>query len=170
MSDEYDEQDRDDSRYVPSSGLDLNFTIINTMWGKSFEMNPAFKGLFEKYVELKDNEGNFQVNEKGQVIVTKKNLWELMNFFTRDFRLANLDRKDLVKCRVLVDLAIESLDLNFFDNFFILLSEVAGILETSQSKGGWLRKNLNTMTTERVNRQDNPRKGLFQKKESKEGF
>jgi hypothetical protein len=54
------------------------------------------------------------------------------------------------------------LHCGFVEPFLICLSEVAGILETSQSKGGFLRKQHNTFTTE--NKQQNlepPKKSLW---------
>jgi len=163
-----DEQKRyeqeDQGRYVPSSGLDFNLLLTNTVWGDNVQVQKYFKDLCNTYEVLNDAEGDIKKNDKGEILVSEKNLWNMLSFFTRDFRLGNLGGKDIVYCEHYTTLASDYLENGFVECFFICLTRVATRLELSQSKGGFFRKQANTMTNERVLRQDSARKGLFQNK------
>lgn len=154
--DQYEQQPRPAyKRPLPQSELDLNLMLTNTLWGNP-ELSDTIKQQLNKGKIIKDNDGN--------VYVQKTDLWGLMSFYSRDLRLANLGEYngELAQVRYMLRLANDFLQCGFVEPFLICLSEVAGILETSQSKGGFLRKQQNTFTTE--NRQqmiEPPKKSLW---------
>jgi hypothetical protein len=147
-------------RPLPTSELDLNLMLTNTLWGNP-ELSETIKQKLNRAELVEDSEGNR--------FIRKEDLWGLMGFYSRDLRLANLStiNGELEKVRYMLRLANDFLYCNMVEPFLICLSEVAGILETSQSKGGFLRKRQNTFTTENLQQQEPPKKSLWgtQKKE-----
>lgn len=144
-------------RVLPQSDLDLALMTTDSVWGKA-EVPPELKGRLSKYFEQKDENGNS--------IVTTESLWGLLGFYTRDMRLANLSssplRDEVKYCNYYLNLANDLLQANMIEPFLIALSRVATVLELSQSKGGFLRRKMNTFTMEKIGRDDEPpKKALF---------
>lgn len=142
-------------RSLPSNELDLNLMLTNSVWGRT-----------EVPQELKDKLNTFYAgyDEKGNKVVTKSSLWGLLGFYTRDMRLGNLSSYDneLQFCRYMIDLAGDYLQVDMYEPFIICLSRAATLLETSQSKGGFLRKTMNTLRQESISQTlDPPKKGFF---------
>lgn len=145
----------EDMRTLPASDLDLNLMLTDSVWGKS-EVSSDLKDRVSRYYTQTDEEGN--------KIVTKESLWGLLSFYTRDVRLGNLSKMDneLQACRTYLNLAGDFLQNNCLEPFLICLSRAATILETSQSKGGFLRKTMNTLRQENIRQElDPPKKGLL---------
>ena len=68
---------------TPENALDFNMLNINSVWGRNeipIELKEALTQKFN-YID---------VNNKEQEV--KKSNWNLLGFFTRDFRLGNLDK------------------------------------------------------------------------------
>lgn len=145
-----------DIRNLPQSDLDLNLMLTDTVWGRK-DISPELKDKLARYfIEGQD--------EQGQPVVTKKSLWGLLGFYTRDMRLGNLSNlnNELETCRYYIDLAGDLLNSDMIEPFLIALSRSATILETSQSKGGFLRKMMNTLRQEHTTQQlEPPKKGFF---------
>lgn len=144
---------------MPASDLDLNLMLTDSVWGR--------KDISQ---ELKDKLSNYfvQQTEDGQKVITKESLWGLLGFFTRDMRLGNLSHFDneLQTCRYHIDLANDLLYADMVEPFLICLSRAANILETSQSKGGFLRRQMNTLRQEHIKQElEPPKKALFGKKQ-----
>lgn len=120
-------------------------------------MNPAVQNELmeaEENVELR-NATNEQIIKRG---------WDLFSIYTRDMRLSNLDDNDLTYVDYHLDLAFQLLQNNFKNSFAVALGYSATVLETRQSKKGFLRKRMNTLTTENINRDlEPPRKKIFSK-------
>jgi len=155
----------DNIRSLPQSELDLNLMLTDSVWGKT-----------EVPIELKDKLNRYfsEFDDAGNKIITKSSLWGLLGFYTRDMRLGNLSTFDneLQTCRYMLDLASDLLQKDYIEPFLVCLSRVATILETSQSKGGFLRKQMNTLTQQHVSSNlEPPKKGFFggKKKESNGG-
>ena len=131
----------DSSRSLPTSDLDLNLMLTNSVWGSK-----------EVSQHLKDKLSRFVLDENGKQSITKASLWGLLGFFTRDMRLGNLSSFDneLQTCRYHIDLANDLLSVDMIEPFLIALSRAASILETSQSKGGFLRRMMNTLRQEHI--------------------
>lgn len=145
-----------DIRSLPQNDLDLQLMVTNTVWGRK-EISSELKDKLARYfLEGKDSEG--------KDVITKKSLWGLLGYYTRDIRLGNLSNmnNELETCRYYLDLAGDLLNADMIEPFIIALSRAVTILETSQSKGGFLRKMMNTLIQHSTSQQfEAPKKGLF---------
>lgn len=153
----------DEARSLPTSELDLNLMLTNSVWGRT-EVPNELKDKLSKIWCLKDNNGKQIFDQQGRPVVDKASLWGLLGFYTRDMRLGNLSTYDneLQYCRYMIDLAGDFLQVDMYEPFIICLSRAATLLETSQSKGGFLRKTMNTLRQESVNQTlEPPKKGFF---------
>lgn len=142
-------------RILPQSELDLQLMTTDSVWGKQ-DVSPELKARLNKYFLTKDEEGKEEV--------TIESLWGLLGFYTRDMRLANLSafNGEFVYCQYFLDLANDFLQAEMIEPFVICLSRVATILELSQSKGGFLRRRMNTFTQEGLTGEvEPPKKNLF---------
>ena len=150
-----DEQQEDSSRSLPTSDLDLNLMITNNVWGSS-EVSPILKETLNRYYLEKD--------DKGEEYVKTSSMWGLLNFYTRDIRLGNLSvwNGELQLCRHYLDLAGQLLYAGLIQSFLVALSKAITIIETSQSKNGFLRGMMNTLRNEHINQNlEPPKKGFF---------
>lgn len=140
---------------APESSLDFNMQMIEPAWGDTTIPN----SLKNKLNQIKGYWTNTQTGEQTE---DREELWELLGFFTRDLRLGNIDGDELKRAEYYLNLANDLLKADFVEPFIIALSRVATIVELSQSKGGFLRKRNNTLTTEQYNTNLEPkRKSLF---------
>lgn len=142
-------------RSLPQSELDLNLMLTDSVWGKT-EVPPELRDKLNRYFA--------ETDEEGKKIITKSSLWGLLGFYTRDMRLGFLSTFDneLQTCRYMLDLAADFLNSDYIEPFIICLSRAATILETSQSKSGFLRKQMNTLRQEYLNQNvEPPKKGFF---------
>ena len=150
-------------RTVPQSDLDLQMLTIDAVWGKT-DVPQQLRDKMNKHF-LEKNEG-------GEEVVTKESLWGLLGFYTRDMRLGNLATKDgeLAYVQYYIDLANDLLQADMIEPFLIALSRAATRLELSQSKVGFLRKQINTFTQESIHKEtEPPKKNLFGKNKQKQG-
>ena len=144
-----------DQRTLPTSELDRDMMLTNSVWGRE-EVSQELKDRLNKHFMEEDKDGNMQV--------TTASLWGLLGFYTRDMRLANLSHWDgeLQTCRYMIDLANDYLSENMVEPFIISLSRAVSIMETSQSKGGFLRRQQNTLTQKHISQNmEPPKKGFF---------
>jgi len=132
----------DQKRNVPISDLDLQFQIIEPAYGKG----GIGAGLQEKLSRLII----VGEDEQGNPIIDKENAWDVLGYYTRDIRLGNLDKftGEYAYVKYYLDLAGDLLQANMIKSFLIALSRVATVVEISQSKGGFLRRRINTLTNE----------------------
>ena len=146
-------------RVRPSSNLDFNLMITETLWGSSF-VSQELQDHLTKNFQAVDKEGNPIYNEKGQPVVTQEALWGMMSFYTRDLRLSNLSYKtnEIQYCQYFLDLGGDFLKEGMLKPFLICLSRVATVTELAQSKGGFLRRQMNTLRTENVDEFLEPKK------------
>lgn len=155
MSDEHDKDDRRRNlRSVPQSDIDFNLRVTDTVWGGT-EIPEELKEKLEKHFMVLKPDGSKWVRKEG--------LWQLLGFYTRDMRLANLStfNGEITYCQYYLDLANDFLRADFVEPFLISLSRVATILELSQSKGGFLRKRMGTRTEESYHHELEPKKKNF---------
>lgn len=139
-------------RQTIENPLDYNMAMIDNVWGK----DSINESLQEKLSKI--NPESVEKDSEGNIYVTKEYLWGLLGFFTRDFRLSNLGRKDFDFCAYYTDLANDLLQCDMVEPFLICIGRVARTLELCQSKGGFLRKQSNTLTTENVEKSLEPTK------------
>jgi hypothetical protein len=164
-----------DRRPIFRSELDMQFLTTDSAWGKS-DINQGLKDTLTKsygyYVaDIDEKTGLQKIDKQGKpllkLVVQKQDLWALLGFYTRDMRLANLSQKDgdMQYCIHYLDLANDFLQEGYIKPFLISLSRVATMLELSQSKGGFLRRRMNTFSQEHINVDVEPeKKNLFGKK------
>jgi len=147
-------EENDQVRFLPQSDLDLNLMLTDSVWGRK-EVSGELKDKLARYYTETDTEGN--------ETITKRSLWGLLGFFTRDMRLGNLAEfnNELNRCRFMIDLANDLLNVDMIEPFLISLSRSATMLETSQSKGGFLRRQMNTLTTNTTQQNLEPPKKKF---------
>jgi hypothetical protein len=143
-------------RNMPQSELDLQMSLTNSVWGTT-----------EVSKELRERLNRFYsagIDEEGNTLVTKSSLWGLLGYYTRDIRLGNLSEwnNELQTCRYMLDLAGDLLQADLIEPFLICLSRAVTILETSQSKRGFLRNIMNTFIQETRNQNlEPPKKGFM---------
>jgi len=151
-------------RVSPETSLDFNLMVTNSIWGDNKEIPKTFRKNLDKITTYVDKDGNV-------IKTTKRNLWDMLRFLTRDFRLGNLSSVEITYCDHYSKLAAEFLELDFKEPFFICLSRIATTLELSQSRGGFFRKQSNTLTSERVNyNKSEQSRGLFKQKMNSKGY
>lgn len=133
------EQQQQNINPILNSNLDFNLLVINPNWRES---NPSFlrKNDNTRYIETPD----------GEVFINVKDLITNLDFFTRDIRLSNYDRDDMKNVRWYIEYAGVMAQNKYFDAFNFCLLQVANYSETSQGRQGFLRKIINTLTTENV--------------------
>ena len=146
-------------RVSPRSDLDFNLMITETLWGSSFVSHELQEELTKDY-QLLDADGKPLYTEQGLPVVNKTALWGLMSYYTRDLRLSNLSYKnnEIQYCMYYLDLAGDFLKENMIKSFLVCLSRVATVTELAQSKGGFLRRQMNTLRTENVDEILEPKK------------
>jgi len=145
-------------RIMPQSGLDFNMMLTDTMWG-----SPQISVQLQE--KVKQREARLQMLEqlkKGELPKEseKAAAWELLSFYTRDFRLANLNSLtgEVQYCQHYIDLAGDLLRDGYMESFATSLARAATLLELSQSKNGFLRRRQNTLTSEQLQGEIEPTK------------
>lgn len=123
-------------KFYPTSDIDLQLLLTDNLWGSRELVNLDL--ILKKYkYQLVEGE---KAGDKKILLKESENLWNMLEFFTRDLRLGNLDNAELFLVRYDLDLATDLLNMGCHRSFITCLSRVASVLETSQSKGGFLRK------------------------------
>lgn len=149
-------------RQQPVNELDLALMTTDAVWGRP-EVPPELKEILNKFYASKTNDG-----KEGFTI---KSLWGLLGFYTRDMRLSNINREEKLFCSHFIDLAGDCLQENLVRPFIIALSRAATQLELAQSKGGFLRRRLTTLTAEHFTEEkEPPKRSLFGKKKDRSGY
>lgn len=147
------EEQKVSRRVMPQSGLDFNLMLTDTMWGSSY-ISGSLKEKIRQRAKISEGEVDFD----------KEAAWELLSFYTRDLRLSNLSNinGEFAYCQYYIDLAGDLLREGFPEAFAASLARAATILELSQSKGGFLRKRQNTLTSEQLQGEvESPKKRLL---------
>ena len=153
----------DEQRSLPANELDMQLMMTNSCWGRS-EVPTELKAHLTTNFAVKDEHGQPMFDQSGNPLVTEESLWGILGHYTRDMRLANLSEwnNELQTCRYMIDLATDYLVEGMIPPFISALSRAVTILETSQSKGGFLRKQQNTLTQKNINEnREAPKKGFF---------
>ena len=132
----------------PNTDLDFQQSLTDPYISSQY-INPSFSDKFKEYDYLRDENGEPILNEKGNYsVVVKRDLWAVLQMFTRDWRLGNIDTKrEAVYIRHYLDLTTDIITIlgdDFREVAIICFERALVVNETSQSKGGFLRKMLNT--------------------------
>jgi len=160
-------------RVLPQSELDFHLMTTDGVWGRN-DISPELKERLTKYYVQRDDKGDIVLGDDGSPAITSQSYWNLLGFYTRDMRLANLStwNGEVEYCQYFLNLANDMLQAEQIEPFLISLSRVATMLEISQSKGGFLRRQMNTLRTENLQGEvEPPKKQLFGgTKKDKGGF
>ena len=156
----------EDNRNLPQNDLDFNLMLTDSVWGKKQAGTDLKNKLNKLYLERDEKGKPVMIRDKeGNTVPLgeKYSMWSLLSFFTRDMRLGNLSEwnGELEATRYMIELSNDLLVTDMKQSFAVSLSRVATILETSQSKGGFLRKIMNTLRQEHVRQDIGPPKKEF---------
>lgn len=137
------------ARMLPRNDLDFNLMITETLWGSPY-VNAELQNYLSQTHAVKDAEGRPVLYDDGKPLLQGNAAWGMMSFYTRDLRLSNLSYKtnEFQYCQYYLDLAGDFLKEGMIQPFLICLSRVATVTELAQSKGGFLRRQMNTLRTE----------------------
>lgn len=127
-------------RVQPTSGLDFNLMLTDTMYG-SPQVGMQLKSKVRSRIEAQ---------EGGNEDPERMDAWELLSFYTRDLRLSNLGQLEMVYCQYYIDLAGDCLREGYMEAFATALARSATVLELCQSKNGFLRRQNNTLRSEQI--------------------
>lgn len=142
-------------RSIPVNDLDMNMMLTTPEWGREITQ--------ELRVKLQKVLGK----DKGGKLVTE-DLWALHAYYNKEMRLGNLKNIEVDYCRIYLDIAGDGLREGYILSFTTALSRVATVLELSQSRGGFLRKRLSTITTEDKKFTEEDKRGMFGNKKQEE--
>lgn len=170
MSDE----ERLRQRVIPYNQLDLYKQMLDPVWGKHGEINPDLQVKLTKFFYRFDTNGELEyvqaVSDDGTPLLDddnkpvlvpkfdKANMWSLLSFLTRDLRLGNVNKEEFEYCRHYIDLAYDYVDEGLIEPFSICVERVASVVELSQAKAGFTRRQMNTLTQEHKYSEDGPKK------------
>lgn len=157
------QQPQKGKRLLPQSELDLALLTTNSVWGQP-EVSAELQNRLNKFFKVKTQDG-----KEGYTI---ESLWGLLGYYTRDIRFGNLSvfNGEVEYTKYYLDLAGDFLQAQMVEPFLICLSRVATVLELSQSKGGFLRRRMNTFSQEVTHQElEPPKKSLFGGQKKKEG-
>ena len=72
-----------EARQMPTSELDLNMMLTNSVWGRT-DVPDELKNRLAKYFAVRDEKGNQLFDDKGNPIVTTDSLWGILGHYTSD--------------------------------------------------------------------------------------
>lgn len=147
-------------RNLPQSDIDFNMLVTDPTWGTG-EISPELKKVLARKYNVKSTDKNGKVS----VVELESIAWDMLNYYKRDLRLANLSAgknpflpNEQLYCEYYLDLAGDFLETKMYRPFIICLRRVATKLELSQSRNGFLRKQLQTFRQESITQELNPPK------------
>ena len=152
---------------MPRPNTDLDFQAqLTDPFTSSPYVDVSFTNKFRKYVYVRDERGKIILDENNKPqIVMEQDLWGILQLFNRDWRLGNIDKKEeAVYIRHHINLTTDILNLlgdDFNQSAMVCFSYALCVNETSQSKGGFLRRMLNTFIHKTTQNDDEPKKKSF---------
>lgn len=143
----------DEKKQQPLTTLELQYMVTSPAWGN--EASTEFKNKVSKSKYLQGPDG--------KVFVEQTTLWDMLSMFTRDIRLSNLSKIDgeMEYVRYYLDLSADLLSANMQSSFVTSLKLAVTVMETSQAKGGFLRRMLNTLRQEQQQELLEPKRKTF---------
>jgi hypothetical protein len=163
----YQPPESNEKRKTPYNELDLQFMITEPAWGKeaTTELNKKVSQVIgEAYYMCLDCEKPSNSKDKCshckgsniQLVIDKEPLWGLLSYYTRDLRLGNLStwNNEISFCHHWLSLAGDLLRAGHVKSFLSALSRVVDRIEISQSKQGFYRKRMGTVTSEQFSNKD----------------
>lgn len=90
-----------------------------------------------------------------------KKVDHVLKHFTKDMRLGNLTSSDYDFCTLYYEFASDVASEGYLDAFSVAMSRPIGVLEISQSRGGFKSKLLNTLITQHYRSEEGVKKKSF---------
>jgi hypothetical protein len=128
-------------RIIPQNSLEVDVMTTIPGWGVD-EIPFALREKLTKYGVSPTKDAD------GKDVFTTEDLQSLLAIFTKDLRFGNLTAFQEYECNYFLMLGADCLEQKFPEAFVVCMSRVAGILELSQSRGGFFRKRSGTITQE----------------------
>ena len=152
------------SQPKPASPIDLQ--AVTTFPHISSEyISDRLKNKFRTYKYVCDKDGNILLDDKGNPRVQLvADSWTVMEAFTQDWRLANSSKEEQLFIRHNLDLFADimiCLPAAFADCSLIALERSICLSETSQGRGGFLRRMFNSFFSSSSSRDETPQKRTF---------
>lgn len=157
-------------RRTPYSELDLQYMVTEPAWGReatkelnshvsrikgqAFYLCDSCKQPYSQYLKKCSICGSEDI----KLMVDEEKLWGLLSYYTRDLRLGNLQNKEQTYCLYWLSVAGDCLREGYPKSFLSSLSRVIDILELSQSRQGFYRKRMGTVTSEQFRSELEPKK------------
>jgi len=110
---------------TPENALDFNMQMLDPLWGKEGKINSELKKKLQQSKFFKDY-------KTGKETETKDELWALLGTYTRDLRLGNLDKEEILYCEHYLNLAEDLLKEGYINSFIIALSRVNEKISTEE--------------------------------------
>lgn len=133
---------------IPYNELDMHYKTTNPSWGREVT----------QYLDAELTRKKISYNQQDTEDVKA---WQLLAYYTRDLRLANLSMLELVYCQTWLNIAGDCLRKGYGRSFIKGLSNVVTVTELSQSRGGFLRRRLGTFTQEKISKDEPGQKNLL---------
>lgn len=134
---------------IPENTLDYNMQLVNPAWSDAEStLNEAA-------------EDGALIEHNGETYVKVEYLLNAFKFITRDVRLSNLEKADVTLLRNWISFAGLMADQKRPKSFKYSVRMIAAICETSQGKGGFVRKLINTLRQENIQSYEEPSKRSF---------
>jgi len=131
----------------PSTDLDFQQQLTDPFISSEY-IDPSFTDKFKEYEIVRDENGEPIILEDGRVQVQiTKDLWGVLQMFTRDWRLGNVNKEEAMAIQHHLHLTSDILIClgdDFKEPALMCFQRALCLNEVSQSKGGFVRKILNT--------------------------
>ena len=153
-------------KVMPKPTNEIDMQAITTFPHISSDyMSDRVRNKFREFDYVRDSKGNIMMDKDGQPLVRVINdTWAVMELFTQDLRLGNLNKEEATFVRHHIDLCSDiliALPSGFGKPALISLERAINVTETSQSKGGFLRRMFNTFFSNSSHKEDEPVKRSF---------
>ena len=148
----------------PSNEIDLQ-AVTTTPFISSDSLSDRIRNKFRDFAYVLDSEGERVLDENGAPAVQViKDLWANMELFTQDLRLGNLNKDERFYVKYHLDWCLDTFTVmpqGFSKPALISLARATSELESSSSKGGFLRRLFNTFFQHSSVKDDAPTKRSF---------
>lgn len=166
MMNNNDSKDAQTQKPMPKPTNEIDLQSLTTFPQISSDyMSDRIRNKFREFDFVRDEKGNISVDEQGNARVKiVKDLWATMELFTQDLRLGNLNKEEANVVRYQIDLCSDiliALPDTFSEPALISLERAINVTETSQSKGGFLRRMFNTFFSHTSTKDEQPTKRSF---------
>lgn len=148
----------------PTNEIDMQALTTAPLISSDY-MSDRVRNKFREFEYVRDDKGEIVRDKDGAPQIQVVNdMWAVMELFTQDWRLANLNKEESTSVRHHIDLCSDiliTMPRGFSKPALICLERAINITETSQSKGGFLRRMFNTFFSNTSHKEEEPTKRSF---------